>query len=315
MKKSILFIVFCLAAITIFPQPIRREVAITIDDLPVASQIKEIEFQQQVTDDLINKIKNYGVPAIGFVNEGKLYEGDNLFRERVDLLKQWLKAGLELGNHTYSHWSLNKIPANDYTDDLLKGEKITRELMKGAGKELTYFRHPFLHTGRNVETRDSLNKFLKEHNYKVAPVTIDNAEWIFARAYEKAFVDEDTSMMRKIVEAYIPYMESKFEHFEFVSRELFGREVKQVILIHANKINADNFDKLADMIIKRSYKFIPLKKALEDEAYRSPDNFFGAGGISWLHRWALTEGRDKEIFKTDLPAPEFVMKYAGVESE
>jgi hypothetical protein len=75
---------------------------------------------------------------------------------------------------------------------------------------------------------------LEEHNYKVAPVTIDNAEWIFARAYEKAFVEGDSSMMKKIVDAYIPYMESKFDHFEFISRELFGREIKQVLLIHAN---------------------------------------------------------------------------------
>ncbi len=86
-------------------------------------------------------------------------------------------------------------------------------------------------------------------------------------------------------------------------------------MIHANKINADHFDKLAEMMLNRGYKFIPLKKALEDKAYTSPDTFFGAGGISWLHRWALTEERDKDIFKTDLPAPKFVMDYAGIESE
>ena len=292
-----------------------REVAITIDDLPVASQIKEIEFQQKLTKDLLNKLKNYNVPAIGFVNEGKLYDENILIPQRANLLKEWINEGFELGNHTYSHWSLNRIPAKDYTEDLLKGELITRQLMKDAGKELIYFRHPFLQTGRSAETRDSLNKFLEEHNYKIAPVTIDNGDWIFARAYEKAFIDGDSLMMNKIVEAYIPYMESKFEHFEFVSKELFGREIKQVLLIHANKINSDHFDKLADMILKRGYKFISLKEVLEDKAYNSPDSFFGAGGISWLHRWALTEGKSKEIFKTDLPAPEFVMNYAGIDSE
>ncbi len=309
--KILLILVFICS--NIFSQT--REVAITIDDLPTVSLDKSLNIQQQITNDLLNKLKEYNVPAIGFVNEGKLYDEGILIKDKVDLLKQWIDAGFELGNHTYSHRSLNRIPAKDYTDDILKGEPVTRKLMKEAGKELTYFRHPFLQTGRSAETRDSLNNFLKEHNYISAPVTIDNADWIFARAYDNAITEGDSVMKKKIVDEYIPYMESKFEHFEYVSKELFGREIKQILLIHANRINADNFDKLADMILTRGYKFISLKEALEDEAYKSPDSFFGRGGISWLHRWALTAKVDKSIFNTDMPAPEDIMKYAGVESE
>jgi len=310
--RTIIFILF-ISAFAAFSQS--REVAITIDDLPVASTIKEIDFQQKLTNDLLAKLKKYNASATGFVVESKLYTDDKLINERVDLLKQWLAAGLDLGNHTFSHKSLNRIPAKDYIEDLLKGERIVRGLIKDAGKELNYFRHPFLHTGRSIEVRDSVENFLKEHNCRIAPVTIDNSDWAFARGYEKALLDNDSTMMKKIVDAYIPYIESKFEHFEFVSRELFGREIKQILLIHANKLNANHFNELAKMMIKRGYKFIPLEKALEDKAYNSTDTFFGAGGISWLHRWALTEGKDKSIFKTDLPAPDFVMKYAGIESE
>jgi peptidoglycan-N-acetylglucosamine deacetylase len=52
--------------------PQTREVAVTIDDLPTVSLLKDIVSQQQITKDLVDKIKNYNVPAIGFVNEGKL---------------------------------------------------------------------------------------------------------------------------------------------------------------------------------------------------------------------------------------------------
>ena len=298
-----------------FPQSHYREVAVTIDDLPTVSLMKEFRHQQQITDDLIEKLKKYNIPAIGFVNEGKLYQKEVLLNERVDLLEQWIDAGLELGNHTYSHRSLNRIPAGEYIEDVIRGEQITRKLMDNARKKLIYFRHPFLHTGRDNETRKEVNNFLKEHNYIIAPVTIDNSEWIFARAYDKALVEDDTLMMGKIADAYIPYMEKKFEHFEFVSKEIFGREIKQILLIHANKINADHFDKLAGMMINRGYKFISLKEALEDTSYNSPDTFFGAGGISWLHRWALTKGMNKDIFKSDLPVPGYVKEYAGIESE
>jgi Polysaccharide deacetylase len=255
------------------------------------------------------------VPAIGFVNEGKLFRNDTLVFERINLLKQWLNAGFDLGNHTYSHKSLNQIPAKDYIEDIVKGEKTIRGLIENSGKELTYFRHPFLQTGRNIAVRDSVENFLKGHNYIIAPVTIDNSDWVFASGYEKALRENDSTMMKKISDAYIPYMESKFEHFEFVSRELFSREMKQILLIHASKLNADHFNELAEMMIKRGYKFISLKEALKDTAYNSPDTFFGAGGISWLHRWAITEGKNKDIFKTDYPVPEYIMKYAGIESE
>jgi hypothetical protein len=45
------------------------------------------------------------VPAVGFVNERKLYkfgEAD----ERINALHLWLDYGFELGNHTFNHSSL-----------------------------------------------------------------------------------------------------------------------------------------------------------------------------------------------------------------
>lgn len=84
-------------------------------------------------------------------------------------------------------------------------------------------------------------------------------------------------------------MESVFAHFEKLSQEFLGREVKQTLLLHANEINADHFDKLAGMMRKRGYTFITLEDALKDEAYKLPE----AGstrGLSWLHRWMLARG-------------------------
>jgi len=317
MLKRIYYVLtsFLFFTAALFSQSSSLEVAITIDDLPTVSLMKDSESAQEITNNLLLKIKKYNIPAIGFVNEGKLYNDSEPDERKVSLLKQWIEAGLELGNHTYSHRSLNRINADEYTEDILKGELITRRLMKDSGRELSYFRHPFLHTGRDNQTRERVHEFLKRHNYTIAPVTIDNAEWIFARAYDKAFVDADSAMMKKIVDEYIIYMESKFEHFEYVSNEMFGQQIRQILLIHANKINADHLDKLAYMMIKRGYKFISLEEALEDKAYQSPDAFFGAGGISWLHRWGLTAGMNKDIFKSDLPAPDFILEYSGVESE
>ncbi|HUP43023.1 MAG TPA: hypothetical protein VM599_07415 [Thermoanaerobaculia bacterium] len=48
-------------------------------------------------------------------------------------------------------------------------------------------RHPFLHTGRSVEVQRRTTRFLEEHGYRVAPVTVDNGDWICGGAYAEAW--------------------------------------------------------------------------------------------------------------------------------
>jgi hypothetical protein len=109
-------------------------------------------------------------------------------------------------------------------------------------------------------------------------------------------------------------MEAKFDYFERQSKALFGREIAQVLLVHANSLNADHFPELAKMMKARGYSFIPLEDALRDDAYRSTDTWTGTAGITWLHRWALT--RDKALVLPDEPkTPSWILEAARVESE
>ena len=308
--------IFVLAAVfAAYAQPaVRRSVAFTIDDLPVVSTRNAIAHRQEITNKIIAHIRHEKIPAVGFVNEGKLYSQGKRLDAEIDLLRQWANAGLELGNHSYSHKSLNAIDLAVYQKDILDGETITKELMKEKGKTLRYFRHPYLQTGMTMEVKAGLDKFLEEHRYTIAPVTIDNADWIFARAYDNAFDKGDMDLMKRVGEAYVPYMELKLDYWERQSVKLFGREVRQTLLIHANLINSDYLDDLAKMLKKRKYDLITLEEALKDEAYRLPDKFMGRGGISWLHRWALDRGRET-ILPDEPKVPEFVANAAGVEAE
>ena len=303
------------AAICVNAQMIpKRLIAFTIDDLPVVSTRKDINNRREITKKILGHIKKAKIPAIGFVNEGKLYSNGKLDDAQVDLLRQWAGAGLELGNHSYSHKSLNAIDLAVYEKDILDGEPVTKELMIARGRTLRYFRHPYLQTGLSLEIKADLSVFLKEHGYSIAPVTVDNADWIFASAYDKAFDKGDKDLMKRVGEAYVPYMENKIDYWERQSVRLFGREVRQTLLIHANFINSDYLDDLAKMFKKRGYEFVTLEEALKDEAYRLPDKFIKRAGISWLHRWALDRGRET-VLPDEPKVPDFVMKAAGVDSE
>ncbi|HKA36109.1 MAG TPA: polysaccharide deacetylase, partial [Thermoanaerobaculia bacterium] len=167
--------------------------------------------------------------------------------------------------------------------------------------------------GTSLETRRSLEEFLSARGYRIAPVTFDNSEWIFARAYSNALEKGGTALARKVAGAYVPYMEAKIDYFERQSVALFGREIRQILLIHANQLNADEFGNLARRLRSRGYSFITLERALEDPAYRTPDSFTGRGGISWLHRWALS-GKGP-VLPDEPTCPRLVLDAAGVKDE
>ncbi|NUO82983.1 polysaccharide deacetylase family protein, partial [candidate division KSB1 bacterium] len=284
----------------------QREVAITFDDLP--STRMNPQTWRQMTAKLLAHITSKNIPAIGFVNESKLYEHDQLDSARVKVLQMWLEAGFELGNHSFSHWDLHRIAPEEYKTDILRGEKITTKLLAQTGGKPRYFRHPFLHTGRSLSIKKDLEAFLAEHGYAIAPVTVDNSEWIFARAYDLAVERGDAAMQKRIGEAYVPYMESKFEYYEKQSRDLYGREIKQTLLLHANTLNSDYFGAVANMLAERGYAFVSLEEALRDEAYRTEDTYTGPAGISWLQRWAMAQGKTGEFFKGEPRTPEFGLK-------
>jgi peptidoglycan/xylan/chitin deacetylase (PgdA/CDA1 family) len=311
--KTALFVLF-IGLGSVAAQSAQRTMAVTIDDLPVVSTRRDLKNRQEITKKLLGHIKKAKIPAIGFVNENKLYTNEQRDEQQIELLRMWINAGLELGNHTYSHRSLNAIPLAEYQSDLLKGESITRELMGRTKRELKFFRHPYLQTGRSMEVKRQFDAFLKQHGYTIAPITIDNADYIFSRAYDIAFDTGDIALMKKIGDAYVPYMEAKLDYWERQSMKLFGREVAQTLLVHANFINSDYMDDLAAMFKRRGYRFVTLEHALKDEAYQLPDTYVGPAGISWMHRWARDKG--KEFILTDEPkVPEFVLKLSGFESE
>lgn len=309
-------IIFLLSflALTDFAQSPQRFIAITIDDLPVVSTRKDLKNRQEITGKLLAHITKAKVPAIGFVNENKLYKDGERDEAQVDLLRLWLKANLELGNHTFSHKSLSATGLEEYENEILKGEIITKQLLKTRGKGVRYFRHPYLHTGLSLEIKDNLNKFLSAHNYTIAPVTMDNADYIFSNAYDRAFDKNDKKLMKQIGTAYVEYMEKCFDYWERQSVKFFGREMKFILLLHANFINSDYFDDLVAVLKKRNYKFVTLEDALKDEAYKLSDTFVARAGISWLHRWAIAKGKEN-ILPGEPEVPDFVMKASEFASQ
>jgi peptidoglycan/xylan/chitin deacetylase (PgdA/CDA1 family) len=295
------------ALICVTPALAQKKVCFTIDDLPVVSySISDSAFQRSITTDLLNKLSEHQIPAIGFVNEFKLYADVNVIPFQVSLLKQWVDANLELGNHTYSHLDYNNASLNTYGKEILKGEVQTRKLLATRYKPLQYFRHPYLHAGDTKAKSDSLEQFLKAHQYTVAPVTIDNADYLFALAYHRAYVKKDNVLISRIGKDYLAYMEKMLHYYETLSVALFDRNIHHTLLLHANLLNAHYIGKLAHVYKRNGYAFIPLQESLQDKAYETEITRFGKWGISWIDRWALSQEKGNDFFKGEPAVPDYI---------
>lgn len=276
------------AALNAQIQPSRR-VAITIDDGPVVGEMKSLENFQRISAGLITSLQAEKTPATVFINERQI-NVHNQRDGRAAVLAQWLDAGFDLGNHTYSHPSLNRAPLWQFQDDVVRGDVILRSLLAERGRNLVWFRYPFLHSGTTPEIHQGILDFLEQRNYRVAPVTVDYADYSFAGAYSRMRKSGDMELAEKIKQAYLDQIDVGFEHAEKVSLDLFGYEPPQILLIHCNELNSLTLRDSIARMRRRGYSFITLDEAMTDKIYQRPDSFTGPGG-SWLSRTATAMGR------------------------
>ncbi len=283
-----------------------NQIAITFDDLPFVNEIS-LQNSRENTEKLMAFLKKYQVPAIGFVNESGLYRKPGEVDERINLLEMWLSHGHEIGNHTYSHPSFNTTSLEAYKADFLKGENVSSGLTKKYGSSLRYFRHPFLQTGSDSLKKYGFNRFLASEGYQIAPVTIDNEDYIFNKVYRDAYLANDQSKMERTVAAYLKYLEELFDYFEKLAFLLENRPIKHVFLCHANLLNCRHFNRVLSLMKDRQYTFVKLEEVLKDPVYQGDEKYVGKGGFSWLHRWKITR---KITYQTPEPAiPEDIMRW------
>ena len=273
------------------PKQPDRQVAVTIDDLPAGmSDRLSASAITAMTAKLLGTLRDQKIPVVGFVNEKKLFKFGEV-DERIKALQMWLDYGFDLGNHTYSHTSLNQAGLKAWEDDVIQGENITKLLLGQRNRRLRYFRHPYLDAGRDLQTRRQAEAFLVERGYRIAPITLDGWDWMYAGVYEEAKNRGDAALQQDLVKSYLTYHDAVFAYTEKLAVQTIGYEPKEILLLHASQLEADHIGELMDVLRKRGYRFITLEEALGDSAYSLPDMYVGEEGTGWLDHWAITMGK------------------------
>ena len=262
----------------------QRTVALTFDDLPAAGTSSAAD-ARAFNRSILGSLKRHHAPAIGFVIERRLQE---LAGEK--LLDEWVKRGYDLGNHSLSHIEMNNLTADQVEQEIIGGEgAFVRALAKASGKP-RYFRFPENHTGDTREKHDTVAAFLAERGYRLAPCTIDNEDYVFNAVYLKMLANKDQASAARLRAEYLAYTSTEIDYYAGVHRQIFGREIPHVMLLHVNKLNAEMIDRVLALFVHKQYRFVSLDSALADPAYSIPDQFVTKEGWMWAYRWAKELG-------------------------
>lgn len=233
-----------------------REIAITIDDLPlVASRMDTPGNQQRATERftrIIEALTEHSVPATGFVIAGAISKGQWAFLEKFH------DAGFTLGNHTFSHFNLNQMNSDKYIADVDRADKILTPLMT----EQKYFRYPYLAEGNKL-TKPKVLQYLNEHHYTIAPVTIDSKDFRFNEQLYKIPFRVREAYIDKLKKQYLAYI---WQQTVKAEKRANGQPYKQILLIHSNLLNSYALGDIIKMYKDNGYTFITLTEALKNPA-------------------------------------------------
>lgn len=275
-------------------------VAFTVDDLPYASDTpkpisnEDAKIAIRINKKLLTELSRKKIPATGFVIE--------LNAERIGsdtskkILEKWTGPGFDLGNHGYSHADANTQSITQFEQEITRGEGMI-DLERVARKPI-YFRFPYNHTGDTKEKHDAIVAFLTDRGYKLAPCTIDNSDYEFDTAYVIALSRHDNDSATKLREAYIAYSAAEIDWYTKIDKQVFGRDVPHIMLMHDSQLNADTVSRIIALFKERGYRFVTLTEAMKDPAYATPDTYISKFGPMWGYRWAKeldvkVDGRDE----------------------
>jgi hypothetical protein len=265
--------------------PPDRQIVLTFDDLPMTTgRSCEAAEIRQVTQGITQTLAKHKLPAAGFATPGRDCISPKLLGET---LKAWLEIGAVVGNHTATHPDLNRVPIKTYLDDINRAQQL---IEASIGTTQRWFRPPYLHMGDQRDKKRALERFLVEQKYRLAPVTIDNQEWVYASVYASARSRGDEHLASRVADAYILHLQANLAYYEQLSVRLFDREIPQILLLHANRLNAEQLGRVIGLLKSRGYRFVDLASAVRDPAFKRKDHYLGPKGLSWLQRWAVHIG-------------------------
>jgi peptidoglycan/xylan/chitin deacetylase (PgdA/CDA1 family) len=243
------------------------QVAITVDDLPRHGPDIPGVSRRKIHDDLLAVFAKHGLTGVyGFVNAGSLRDHPEDRQALVD----WVSAGGHLGNHTFSHPHPASMTVEQYLAEVDANEALLRDLV-GDSPEQTrswkVFRYPVLEEGADLPSRAAIRAGLATRGYRIAQVTMDFYDWAYNGPYARCLAKGDVDSIAALKQDFIDHAAANLRWADAAARELVGRPVPQILLLHVGAFDAVMMDELLSTYEKNAAVFVTLEAALADPVY------------------------------------------------
>jgi len=236
-----------------------QDIAVTFDDLPAHAGLPPGATRVGVAEDLLAALKAADVrSATGFVN------GVQLQREprSTPVLAMWRAAGHPLGNHTWSHVSLNQVGPAAFEAEVARNEDV----LKGQAR---WLRFPYLHEGATAEARAEVRRYLHERGYRIASVTLSFDDWAFNDPYARCVAKGDAAAIAALEEAYMDWARLSLARSRGLAKQLYGGDIPFVLLLHAGAFDARMLPRLLAFYRAEGLGFTGLEAAERHPFYRA----------------------------------------------
>jgi peptidoglycan/xylan/chitin deacetylase (PgdA/CDA1 family) len=241
-----------------------QQIAFTWDDLPSHGALPPGETRVEIGKKLIAAMKEAHMPPVyGFVN-GIHTEDEPL---STPMLKEWRDAGLLLGNHTWSHMNLNQQSLAEWEADTLKNEAVLKSYM--GSEDWRWLRHPYLAEGDTPQKREGARKFLAEHGYKIAAVTMSFGDYLYNGPYARCVARKDAASIAQLEASYLAAADATIDYSRAMSKALYGRDIPYVLLMHVGALDARMLPRLLKLYRDKGFTFISLQDAEKDPFYKN----------------------------------------------
>ncbi len=257
-----------------------RPLLISVDDLPVAGGEFHTDPAERarITEGLLAVLAKHHVPAVGLVIWGNV-------KTPADqaILRRWLAAGHELGNHSAHHLDLTKTDAAAFIADVEAGRAGLAAFLQGEKKgTVRFFRYPFLDEGETAAKLDAVRAALARSGQRSLPVTIDDQDWSFEKPWVEARRKGDAKAMATIGEEYQETLRAEVRDQEERGDRALGRTLPQILLLHANEVGAAQWDRLFTWLEARGDRFATVDEVLADPVFTQDPHYLGPSGFgSW----------------------------------
>jgi peptidoglycan-N-acetylglucosamine deacetylase len=237
-------------------------VALSFDDLPAAGGLAPDQTRVNIATRLTKELRAEHLKGVyGFINAVDLDDDPDTH----GALRVWLRAGMNLGNHTWSHPALSDVTAAEYEHNIALDEPDLRAF---AGKrDWHWFRYPYLEEGDTVAKREAVRGWLRDHGYRIADVTLNFEDDDWGDPYLRCKAKHDAAGIAWLKQSYL---ENAAEFIRMGREEeltAFGHEIPNVLLLHATDFTTLMLPSLLQQLRQEGFRFAALPTVEKDPAY------------------------------------------------